>query len=49
MREIDYQIEDYMEYCDSKNLSRKTIESYEKTLKLFALFVSKKLALKMLD
>lgn len=42
MREIDYQIEDYMEYCDSKNLSRKTIESYEKTLKLFALFVSEK-------
>ena len=24
MREIDYQIEDYMEYCDSKNLSRST-------------------------
>lgn len=42
MSEIDYQIEDYMEYCDSKNLSRKTIESYEKTLKLFALFVSEK-------
>lgn len=26
MHEIDYQIEDNMEYCDSKNLSRKTIE-----------------------
>ena len=39
MREIDYQIEDFMEFCNSKNLSRKTMNSYEKTLKLFAMFI----------
>lgn len=39
MREIDLSIESFMLYCDSKNLSKKTLASYEQTLKLFVLFL----------
>lgn len=37
--EIDIQIDSFMMYCDSKNLSRKTKASYEQTLKLFAAYL----------
>lgn len=33
---IDYQIDDFMEHCVEKGLSRKTLSSYEQTLVLFA-------------
>ena len=33
---IDYQIDDFMEHCVEKGLSRKTLSSYEQTLILFA-------------
>jgi len=35
MMEIDYQISDFMSNCQMKNLTRKTMASYEATLKLF--------------
>lgn len=34
---MEYMIEDYGLYCISKNLSDKTLKSYDQTLKLFAL------------
>lgn len=43
MSDFEYQIEEFMLYCTSKNLARKTLASYEQTLKLFSLFLSKEL------
>lgn len=35
LKKIDLELDQFMLYCDSKNLSRKTLASYEQTLKLF--------------
>lgn len=35
MEKIDLEVDDFINYCDYKNLSTKTIGSYEQTLKLF--------------
>lgn len=35
MKKIDLEIDDFINYCDYKNLSTKTIGSYEQTLRLF--------------
>ena len=35
MEQIDYDIDDFINYCDYRNLSVKTIGSYEQTLRLF--------------
>lgn len=40
MSEIDYQIEDFMTHCQTKGLSKKTMLSYEQTIKLFAKYVA---------
>lgn len=37
--EFDLQIDNFMLYCDSKALTRKTKASYEQTLKLFAMYL----------
>ncbi len=34
MEQIDYDVDDFIDYCASKNLSTKTIGSYEQTLRL---------------
>lgn len=39
MVKIDYEIDDFMNYCDYKNLSTRTISSYEQTLRLFARYL----------
>ena len=39
MEQIDYDIDDFLNYCEVKNLSKKTINSYEQTLRLFAIFL----------
>lgn len=36
---IEYQIEDFMDYCVEKGLSKKTCRSYEQTLVLFARYL----------
>ena len=41
MEQIDYDIDDFMTYCEVKNLSKKTISSYEQTLRLFAMFLKR--------
>lgn len=38
MNEFEYQLDNFMLYCDSKNLSRKTLASYEQTLRLFQIY-----------
>lgn len=38
--EIELQVDNFMVYCDSKALSRKTKASYEQTLKLFARYLN---------
>lgn len=39
MLEIDYDIDDFIDYCDVKRLSKKTITIYEQTLRLFAMYL----------
>lgn len=39
MTKFDYEIEDFMNYCQSKGLSKKSMRSYEQTLKLFAKYL----------
>lgn len=35
MEKIDLEVDDFINYCDYKNLSVKTMSSYEQTLRLF--------------
>ena len=46
MEQIDYDIDDFINYCEVKNLSKKTISSYEQTLRLFALYLKKEYKVK---
>ncbi|GAB1793930.1 hypothetical protein PMEGAS228_04480 [Priestia megaterium] len=39
LSEIELQIDNFMLYGSSKNLSRKTLKSYEQTLKMFAIYL----------
>lgn len=49
MKDFYYYIEDFMLYCVSKNLSQKTMKSYEQTLKLFQLYMEKEQDTKEVD
>ena len=39
MEKIDYDIDDFMDYCSAKNLAKKTINSYEQTLRLLSRYL----------
>lgn len=39
MTGLEFQLDSFMLYCSSKNLSRKTLASYEQTLKLFVMYL----------
>lgn len=39
MEQIDYEVDEFIDYCTSKNLSTKTIGSYEQTLRLLAQYL----------
>lgn len=41
MEQIDYDIDDFIAYCEVKNLSKKTVASYEQALRLFAIFLKR--------
>lgn len=43
LSKLDLQIDDFMSYCESKDLTRKTMLSYEATLKLFARYLQDEL------
>lgn len=49
MKDFDYYVEDFMLYCSSKNLSQKTMKSYEQTLKLFQLYMENEQDVKEVD
>ena len=40
MERIDFEIDDFMNNCDYKNLSRKTMKSYEQSLRLFVKYLN---------
>lgn len=35
MNDFEFQLDNFMLYCSSKNIARKTLTSYEQTIKLF--------------
>ncbi|APQ77030.1 site-specific integrase [Clostridium botulinum] len=39
MGKINLKIDEFMIYCESKNLSKKTMMSYEQTLRLFTKYL----------
>lgn len=39
MKKLEYTIDEFMIYCESKNLSKKTMMSYEQTLRLFSKYL----------
>lgn len=39
MTEFEFQLDNFMLYCTSRNLARKTLSSYEQTLKLFGIYI----------
>lgn len=46
MEQIDYDIDEFMTYCEVKGLSQKTMKSYDQTLRLFALYLKREHNLK---
>jgi len=40
MTEFEFQVDNFMLYCTSRNLARKTLASYEQTLKLFGIYLA---------
>ncbi|MFQ3542831.1 tyrosine-type recombinase/integrase [Halobacillus rhizosphaerae] len=41
MENFEFHLDNFMLYCESKNLSRKTLSSYEQTLKLFQFYMER--------
>jgi integrase/recombinase XerD len=39
LTDFEFQVDNFMLFCSSKNLSRKTLASYEQTLKLFGIYL----------
>lgn len=39
MEQIDYDVDDFLCYCEAKNLSKKTLNSYEQTLRLLVQYL----------
>ena len=39
MEKMDLEIDDFMNYCEYRNLSKKTLLSYEQTLRLFSRYL----------
>ena len=46
MEQIDYDVDEFMDYCTSKNLATNTIGSYEQTLRLFTQYLKEKYKVK---
>jgi integrase/recombinase XerD len=49
LTDFELQIDNFMLYCASKNLSVKTMKSYEQTLKLFALYLQQTYGIEDVD
>lgn len=48
-RNFNFYIEDFMEYCKLKGLSRKTMKSYESSLLLFSKYVEEEFQLSKVE
>ena len=46
MEKIDLEIDDFINYCDYKGLSKKTYGSYEQTLRLMVIYLKEKFKIK---
>lgn len=46
MEQIDYDVDEFMDYCTSRNLATKTIGSYEQTLRLLVQYLKDKYKVK---
>lgn len=46
MTKFDYEIDDFMNYCQSKGLSKDSMRSYEQTLRLFAKYLGEEKQIK---
>lgn len=44
MTDFEFQIDNFMLYCTSRNLAKKTLSSYEQSLKLFAIYLKETFA-----
>ena len=42
MEKIDYEVDDFINYCDYKRLSPISMKSYEQTLRLFIRYLNDK-------
>lgn len=49
LSDFEFQIENFMLYCTSKNLSVKTLRSYEQTLKLFSAYIKNEFDISEVD
>ena len=49
LSDFEFQIENFMLYCTSKNLSVKTLKSYEQTLKLFSAYIKNEFDISEVD
>ncbi|PEM21294.1 integrase [Bacillus toyonensis] len=49
MNNFQMNVENFLLHCDSKHLSRKTIRSYDQTLKLFASYLERELKITDVD
>jgi integrase/recombinase XerD len=49
MTDFEFQLENFMLYCSSKNLSKKTMKAYEQTLKLFGSYMQEKFAVEEVE
>ena len=46
MEKIDFEVDDFMNYCDYKGLSHKTVSNYEHTLRLLLIYLKEKFDIK---
>lgn len=49
MERIDIEIDDFINYCDYKGLSKKTYVSYEQTLRLMTIYLKEKFEITKTD
>ena len=48
MEKIDLEIDDFINYCDYKGLSKKTYSSYEQSLRRLVIYLKEKFSIRML-
>lgn len=49
LNDLQMHLDNFLLYCDSKNLSRKTLASYQQTLQLFLIFLERECKITSID